>query len=99
MSSTSFEVFWTHNAKEDLKNIYVSLKGNISKEVARKIREELFNSSDLITFPEQFQLDEYRSDCRRLIVRDYKILYQFKDDSIFIIRVFNTLQDPSKSMR
>lgn len=74
MSSSSFEVFWTHNAKEDLKDIYFSLKATVSKEVAQKIRVELFNSSSLITFPEQFQLDEYRLDCRRVIIRNYKVL-------------------------
>ena len=99
MSSSSLEVFWTYAAKEDLKAIYFSLKATISKEVAQKIKEELFNSSNLITFPEEFQLDEYRLDCRRIILRNYKVLYQFSGDSIFIIRVFNTFQNPAKSVR
>jgi addiction module RelE/StbE family toxin len=99
MSNIKIEVFWTASAKEDLKEIYISLKKKISKETAIKIREELFNSPNKIVFAEQFQLDEYRLDCRRIIVRNFKILYQIKENSIFIIRVFNSLQNPIKSLK
>lgn len=99
MSSIKIEVFWTANAKEDLKEIYILLKNNTSKETARKIRDQLFNSPNEIVFVEQFQLDEYRIDCRRIIVRNFKILYQIKENSIFIIRVFNSLQNPIKSLK
>jgi hypothetical protein len=55
MNNTKFEIFWTENAKEDLKEIYISLKIKISKETALKIRDELFNCTDEIVFAEQFQ--------------------------------------------
>jgi len=99
MSNSKFEIFWTVNAKEDLKEIYISLKSKISKETALKIRGELFNSTDNIVFGEQFQLDEYRFDCRRIIIRNYKILYQIRDDKIFVVRIFNTFQNPIKSLK
>jgi addiction module RelE/StbE family toxin len=97
MSNIQLEVFWTENAKEDLKEIFISLKTSISKETAFKIRNELVNSMKQIVFPEQFQIDEYRFDCRRVIIRNYKILYQINENSIFVIRVFNSLQNPIKS--
>lgn len=50
MNNTKFEIFWTENAKEDLKEIYISLKIKISKETALKIRDELFNCTDEIVF-------------------------------------------------
>lgn len=99
MSNPNLDVFWTNNAKEDLKDIYHSLKEKVSLESAQKIRDELFESPNNIIFLEQFQLDEYRLDCRRIVVRNYKLLYQIKDSSIFIIRVFNTFQNPAKSMK
>ncbi|MBF4517159.1 type II toxin-antitoxin system RelE/ParE family toxin [Flavobacterium sp. ANB] len=99
MSNNKFEIFWTLNAKEDLKEIYVSLKKSTSKETALKIRDELFNSTEDIVFVEQFQFDEYRFDCRRMIIRNYKILYQFKENSIFVIRIFNSFQNPMKSLK
>ncbi|QSB27478.1 type II toxin-antitoxin system RelE/ParE family toxin [Flavobacterium sp. CLA17] len=98
MSNIKIKIFWTANAKQDLKEIYISIKNKISKETALKIRVELFNSPNHIVFAEQFQLDEYRLDCRRIIVRNFKILYQIKDNSIFVIRVFNSFQNPVKSL-
>ncbi|WP_394775197.1 type II toxin-antitoxin system RelE/ParE family toxin [Flavobacterium sp.] len=86
MNNIRSVVFWTQNAKEDLKEIYISLTKVISKEKAIKIRNELFNCTDNIVFAEQFQLDEYRFDCRRIVIRNYKVLYQFKENSIFVIR-------------
>jgi addiction module RelE/StbE family toxin len=94
MSDDKLVIFWTNNAKEDLKDIYISLKKATSKEKAEKIIHELFNCTDNIVFAEQFQLDEYRFDCRRIIIRNYKVLYQIKENSIFVIRVFNSFQNP-----
>ncbi len=99
MSNTKFEIFWTSNAKEDLKEIYISLKNKISKEAAIKSRNELFNCTNQIVFAEQFQLDEYRLDCRRIVIRNFKILYQIRENSIFVIRVFNSFQNPMKSLK
>ncbi len=92
-------IFWTENAKLDLKEIYFELKSKYSKETALKVRDELFNCANNIIFAEQFQLDEYRIDCRRIVIRNFKILYQVKEDSIFIVRVFNTFQNPLKSLK
>jgi len=99
MSNSKLVVFWTKIAKEDLKDIYISLKKVVSKEKAIKIRDELFNCTNSIVFAEQFQVDEYRFDCRRIIIRNYKVLYQIKENSIFVIRVFNSFQNPLKSLK
>ncbi|KAF2334781.1 type II toxin-antitoxin system RelE/ParE family toxin [Flavobacterium ginsenosidimutans] len=92
-------VFWSENAKLDLKEIYFELKSKYSKVTALKVRDELFNSANNIVFAEQFQFDEYRIDCRRIVVRNFKILYQIKDDSVFIVRIFNAFQNPLKSLK
>lgn len=93
-----FSVFWTSKSFEDISNIHDYLSNKISLETANKIIDEIYQSPNSITFVEQFQIDEYRKDCRRIIVRNYKILYYIKDSEIFVIRVFNTLQNPSKSL-
>ena len=92
-----FSVFWTSKSFEDISNIHHYLSNKISLETANKIIDEIYQAPNSITFIEQFQIDEYRKDCRRIIIRNYKILYHIKDSEIFVIRVFNTLQDPSKS--
>jgi plasmid stabilization system protein ParE len=99
MNNPIYAVFWTTNAKLDLKDIYLSLEKNVYLPVAIKITEEIFGSLNSITFPEQFQIDEYRIDCRRLIIRNYKILYQLHQNTIFVVRIFNTYQDPIKSLK
>jgi plasmid stabilization system protein ParE len=99
MSNPNYAIFWTTNAKLDLKDIYLSLEQNISLPVATKITDEIFGSLNSITFTDQFQIDEYRIDCRRIITRNYKILYQFHHNTIYVVRIFNTFQDPIKSLR
>ena len=93
-----FSVIWTSKSFEDISSIHNYLSNKISIETANKIIDEIYQAPNSITFVEQFQIDEYRKDCRRIIVRNYKILYHIKDSEIFIIRVFNTLQDPTKSL-
>ncbi len=93
-----FSVIWTSKSFEDISNIHHYLSNKISLETANKIIDEIYQAPNSITFVEQFQIDEYRKDCRRIIVRNYKILYYIKDSEIFVIRVFNTLQDPTKSL-
>ncbi|MFV8354816.1 type II toxin-antitoxin system RelE/ParE family toxin [Flavobacterium sp. XS1P32] len=99
MTNSIYEIFWTTNAKLDLKDIYLSLIHKFSLSIASKVTDETFESINSITFPDQFQTDEYRIDCRRMITRNYKILYQFHHNKIYVIRIFNTFQDPIKSLR
>ncbi|TRX34130.1 type II toxin-antitoxin system RelE/ParE family toxin [Flavobacterium sp. ZT3R18] len=87
----SFKVFWTASAKGDLRKII----GVVSNDKFTEIVEAPLG----IVFLEQFQFDEYRVDCRRIIVGNYKLLYQFKDNVIIVVRVFNTRQDPNKSLK
>jgi plasmid stabilization system protein ParE len=99
MSNPKYPIFWTTNAKLDLKEIYFSLEQKISPHVAASITNEIFESIKAITFPDQFQIDEYRIDCKRIIIRNYKVLYQFHHNTIYIVRIFNTFQNPIKSLR
>ena len=87
----SFKVFWTASAKGDLRKII--------DVVSNDKFTEIVEAPLCIVFSEQFQFDEYRIDCRRMIIGNYKLLYQFKDNVITIVRVFNTRQDPSKSLK
>jgi mRNA-degrading endonuclease RelE of RelBE toxin-antitoxin system len=85
-----FKIIWSSESKSDLRKI----KNNLSKSRLKSISI----APRQIVFGEQFQIDEYRKDCRRIIVGNYKILYQFKNDEIRIIKIFNSLHDPIKSL-
>jgi|UniRef100_UPI0040493259 addiction module RelE/StbE family toxin len=93
-----FTITWTSKSFEDITNIYNYLSNRISTETANKIVDEIYKAPSSISYIEQFQVDEYRKDCRRIIIRNYKILYTVINSEIFIIRIFNTLQNPIKSL-
>lgn len=85
-----YKVSWSNGAKNELKKL-----DNI---LSNAKLDAIYNSPEQIVFPEQFQIDEYRKDCRRIIVGNYKVLYQFKNNEIRIIKIFNSLHDPIKSL-
>lgn len=86
-----FKIIWSSESKNDLKKI----KNTISKS---KLKNILIAPKKII-FGEQFQIDKYRKDCRRIIEGNYKILYQFTNNEIRIVKIFNSLQDPLKSLK
>ncbi len=85
-----FKIIWSSESKTDLRKI----KNNLSKSRLKSISI----APKQIVFPEQFQIDDYRKDCRRIIVGNYKVLYQFKNNEIRIVKIFNSLHDPIKSL-
>jgi mRNA-degrading endonuclease RelE of RelBE toxin-antitoxin system len=85
-----FKVEWSKRAMNDLKKL-----NNI---ISNSKIDAIYYSPEKIIFPEQYQFDDFRKDCRRIIEGNYKILYQFKNNEIRIIRVFNSLHDPIKSL-
>jgi plasmid stabilization system protein ParE len=91
-----FKIIWTSKSFEDISNIHYYLSEKFSLETANKIIDEIYEAPKTISFLEQFQIDEYRKDCRRIIIRNYKILYHFIEDEIYIVRVFNTFQSSNK---
>ena len=84
-----YKIEWTNASKRDLQEIL--------KFISIKKFDAIYNSPSKIIFAEQFQIDEYRNDCRRLIEGNYKLLYKFDEYKITIIRVVNTLHNPTKS--
>lgn len=84
-----FKIEWTKFAKNDIKNL--------NNKISDSKIDAIYFASEKIIFPEQFQIDEYRTDCRRIIVGNFKILYQFSNETIRIIKVFNSLHDLKNS--
>ena len=85
-----FKVKWSNNAKNDLKKLDTI--------ISNAKLDAIYNAPKQVIFGEQFQIDEYRKDCRRIIEGNYKILYQFRNYEIRIIKIFNSLHDPIKSL-
>lgn len=85
-----FKVKWSISAKNELKRLDTI--------ISNAKLDAIYNAPEQIVFPEQFQIDEYRKDCRRIIEGNYKILYQFRNNEIRIIKIFNSLHDPINSL-
>jgi plasmid stabilization system protein ParE len=95
MASGKLYVKWSDEAIQDLKIIYYYLLKKNSKKAALSIRNEIFLTSRSIVFPKQFQVDEIHSKYRRMVIRNYKILYSVDGNIIRIASVINSYLDTS----
>jgi addiction module RelE/StbE family toxin len=91
------KIIWDNNAKADLKLIFEFIKLK-SLQGARNVIKDIVNQSKQIHFTEQYQVDEILGEpFRRMIVRDYKIIYKIHSDSeIRILQIFDSRQNPIK---
>jgi plasmid stabilization system protein ParE len=98
MSKGIIKPVWDNLAKEDLKEIYKFNEKNFSIDFAKKVRDEILQKVSEIVFLKQWQEDEVlKTPYRRIIVRNYKIVYLIKGENlIYILMVFDTRQDPIK---
>lgn len=87
-------IIWTNQAKSSLKSIYdyykeKSLKG------ANNVKNDILQSPKTIRFSKQYQLDDINPKYRRIVVRDYKVLYKGNKNRIEIIDIISTKRSPS----
>ena len=91
------KVKWDNQAKADLKLIFEYIKLD-SLQNAKKVINEIISHSKSIKFVEQYQVDEILGEpYRRMIVRDYKIIYKIHSETeIRILQIFDSRQNPIK---
>ena len=77
-------IVWVRQAREALSEIldyrYTSIPS-----AYKIVRKEIISASKSIVFSEQYQQDEIFSEYRRIIIRDYKILYREKEEVVYIL--------------
>lgn len=95
MAISGFEIIWSIQAKNSLKEIF-EYHSQFSKPAAIRIIESLILAPLKVRFAKQFQVDDINPKYRRIIVADYKILYTTQGDQIFIIDIFCTKKSPEK---
>ena len=76
-----------------LKDIYLFYKKK-SIQGAENVKKEILNSPKTIYFAKQYQIDDINPKYRRIVVRDYKILYIERKGAIFIMDIVCTKQSP-----
>ena len=74
---------------------FIKLK---SLQGAKNVIKDIVRQSKNIHYGGQYQVDEFLGEpYRRMIVRDYKIIYKVhSENEIRILQIFNTLQNPVK---
>lgn len=92
-----YKIIWSNEAKLDIKNIYDFIKLK-SVEAAKNLVTAIRNAPKSIIFENQFSADEYDLQCRKIVIKNYKILYvaDVQNKTINVITVFDTRQNPDK---
>jgi plasmid stabilization system protein ParE len=88
-------VDWTDTAKAALRTVF-NYHVEYSESSAENIVNEIIDTGDSIVFAKQYQIDEINPNYRRMIVRDYKVLYNEQNNIIQILDVVNTKQSPEE---
>lgn len=88
------KIFWTTQAKLDLKGIYDFWKTK-SLQAAHNVRSDILKSPKTIVFARQYQVDDINPKYRRIVVRTYyKVLYLEHRQKIYIMGIISTHQAP-----
>lgn len=94
----AIKIIWTKQASENLENITRYLIDSWSYDSALKFKEKLNDVVDTIsTYPNIGKESEKRKNVQNyLITKQNSIFYQYKDDTIIILDVFDNRQNPKK---
>jgi len=95
------EILWSDFALDSLKDIYLYYDQIAGKKVAKKIKDQIFNSvKQLKKYPKSGQIEEMLIELdeghRYLVAGNYKIIYKQVKEGILITDVFDTRQNPKK---
>ena len=91
-------IIWYSKAEQDLSNNIAFIAQN-SPENAIKVLEEIMLLTDsLLLFPYKYPKEPiYNVENIRFVSKwSYKIIYRVESDIIYILRIFNTHQNPAK---
>ena len=88
---------WTDQALKELDLIY-NYYAQKSEQGANNVINDILESVDQLSFPDQYQQYEYAPAYRRIVVRDYLILYKGNKQSIYIHKIISSKQNPTHQL-
>ncbi len=95
MVGRQLRIIWTRQAREALKTIFNYYKEK-SLQGAINVKYDILTITGSIRFAKQYQIDDINPKYRRVVVRHYKILYTETGNTVRILDIISTLQDPAK---
>lgn len=90
MSKKINKIVWTRQARESPTSILEYRYSEIPS-AYKIVRTDIIQASKNIVFSKQFQKDDIFPQYRRIVVRDYKILYKEENSVIYILNIVCTL--------
>jgi toxin ParE1/3/4 len=95
------KVVWTDTALFQLKRIHNYYKVEASETVAQKVTKSLVRETLLLELnpmvgTKEPLLSNRKYEYRFLVKKNYKIIYRYDDQTIYIVAVFDTRQNPEK---
>lgn len=96
-----YDICWDVEAGKQLKKIYQYIRVNYSEKSAKKIRKLIIDRIDgLRTNPERYPpeplLSHHKENFRFIVVKPYKVIYEFVNQEVRILFIYSTSQDPKK---
>ncbi|ALM49489.1 hypothetical protein AMR72_11615 [Flavobacterium psychrophilum] len=92
------KILWQKKASDDLNGIYNYIKEDSPQNAIMVFNKiyELVNS--LVVFPEKYPVEPTLNNpnVRFVVIWSFKIIYTIKENTIYILRVFNTKRNPKK---
>mgnify|MGYP001800133524 CR=1 FL=1 len=65
-----------------------------SVEGARNVQSDLLKSPKKIYFSKQYQIDDINPNYRRIVVRNFKVLYKEDGMKVWVMDIVSTKQSP-----
>ena len=98
MAKEIIKVIWNKSALENLDRIFLYISNRSIQGVSIVVEAIEIKIEKLQRFPEMYPLDKFKNNndgtYRAFIVFHYRIAYRFKDNTIKIIRIRHTSQEP-----
>ena len=90
-------IIWSRRAQNDRKAIFTYWNNRIkSNTFSKKLNSLFINAAEFIAVHPQTGKITDRKDIRVKFVNHYALLYEFTEDEIHLMAIFDTRQDPSK---
>jgi len=96
---TKYSLYWTSEAKKDLKPIFDYVRQIESRERALYVVAGIrTKAQETLIFPTKHALDPYinRDNVRFVVKWSYKIVFEIKEDTVRILSIFHTAQNPNR---
>ena len=92
------KIRWTEEATKNLENIIIYLETDWTNKELKKFFQKLEKQLLLLSiFPEAYPLSQKKKSIHRCVLtKNLAIYYTVKDDSLVLLSLFDTRQDPAK---